>query len=631
MKAGRDWDDNTFRTLLHDYREPRAGAELRKRIEDAAAAAGIGKAPTQATRGQPLQIGTHLSVLPRAVRPLAAVVAVAAALALVFGLVQVVLLGTTRFDQDLIVASPEASTDAQGTGGGLRSVSGWVGLVSPAGQSLLVSGQDILITLRPDTSLDIRPATALERLAGMAPLQYRLAKGGLEFDHGSRAPDFILNTPFGELRPVGTAFSISVSDLSLDLAVVQGAVSFRESDGRLDSLGAGQSLHLRRSSPGGRAEAVAPTTPVLAPSASPLVAPSLSAGASPSPAAAASPTPASFQAPKASAPPVPAAPTLRMLWETKLQVSAGGRLYLSPAGASRSVVLVADGQALQARDARTGQIIWTRTLDQTVQSMVAVEAGLLVHTGSQLECLDWQSGYPRWAGVAGPLSLNHPTQARGSVVLASADGSLTSWSANTGLVEGRFKLGSGSYGTPLVGANFILASRLPRQLVAIDRQSGTELWSFTAGARFAGDLPLTLPGSDLIRVMDSAGTWYGLDARTGTERFRLAGSPQVSFGPVLLGDIVLVQDSKGVAALDNQGKRQDLGGPGVERILAIWGQAAADGPWLVAATKGLFWLEMPEAKWTALDARSFRAADQAGPSLVTLDENGQLQCWRVSH
>jgi hypothetical protein len=637
MKRADKLDDGTFRALLRDYRTEPEDQGLRRRVEAAlrAGLAGAGPAGTEAagSRIRPAR--------PAAAPRVLAFGAAAAALVLaVLGLGLFLALQPARFDQALSVASLEPTPGGQVPGGpstgpaALSRTDREIRLDSPPGKGLVVEGQDIRIELKPASHLDIRPASLAERWTGAAPIQYRLDSGGMSVVHGPRAPDFRLATPFGELRPAGTAFSISLDSRVLDLSVSQGAVEFRETAGRLTRLAAGQSLHLgpaRAPEPGGRPAAepaaapVADPVPALAkdsPAATAAVpGPSAQGGPGPTAAALATLRPAEVQ-------PKDPGPILRVLWRQDLAPAPAARLCLSPAGVEPPVLLLADGARLRAWNRRTGAALWDRSLERRPQDLAPSPDGLVVHGGGALECLDWQDGGSRWTAPASPLSLNRLAVAGDRLALASADGSLTSWNAGTGQVESRFALGAGSYGTPLLGTGRIIVSRLPRQLVALDAQSGQELWSYSAAARFAADRPLALAGGSLVRIMDSAGTWYGLDAASGAERFRLEASPRLLFGPVQEGALVLAQDAAGFYALDGEGRRHDFPGAdcGGIRALAI---PVAGKSWLVAAARGIWTLDPACGRWRSLETRSLEAAAAEGQDLATLDAAGRLECGKV--
>ncbi len=604
-KGGRTLSDETMKALLSDYRRPGIDRERFDAWMEGAAA-------------------------PAARRRFLPVLAIAAALLPAFIVLGTYLRGALSLDAPLLISRPAASAAPGPAGTAPRS------LRAGPDEELSFSSAAESLALAPGTALRVSqdPWRAISREKGY---RYGIESGALYLRHDRGDLPFVISTPFGEVRPTGTSLSLKLDSLSMDLACVEGCLDFRfKADGSALSIPAGMLLSLdvaagspRRTKPSyslreWKSPAELPYLPASLSLAPPASAPSSSAAESPglenlgAPAPSVSPAAPPVLVPSASPAPGQAGAWTE-LWSAKTPASSVQGLESD----GRSLAMLM-GERLQLRDASTGELRMDVELEAPVDGL-ALEGDAFVLAGRVLRRLDARTGAELWRAATGPVSLSDIALGDGSVAAASADGRIYLFDAATGRAGPAIAAGSGMYGMPLLSGGRVFMGALDRSLRAFDATNGALLWAFRADAAFTSSRPGLLGGGTIVLDRDSSGTYYALDAATGSLRWRL-DMPSPGSPPYPAGAGILIEDGSAISLLKPDGALFSLLGDGLAPPILAAGPgsliAGRNGIWRISA-------EEPMKPARLLARGEFLRAALTEEGAFTLDADGNLKAWSL--
>lgn len=238
------------------------------------------------------------------------------------------------------------------------------------------------------------------------------------------------------------------------------------------------------------------------------------------------------------------------------RVNVGNFLTDSTPALEGQVLFVAThGSMLEALNAHTGQLYWTFDTGEKIQAppMVAGTRVLLA-SRTTVWALEASNGHLLWKfqrGVAGWPSTASPTLA--SDIVYIGPGSTTQfWALNVqdGHVIWSFNANDRITSTAVVGPDTIYFATWHGTIFALNRKTGTKLWSYSLNADphqsvvdgIGGSLALA---SDRLYVGDYRGSVLCLDVLKGTLIWRFATASQVLATPVIASNLVYVGSSDG--------------------------------------------------------------------------------------
>ncbi len=194
-------------------------------------------------------------------------------------------------------------------------------------------------------------------------------------------------------------------------------------------------------------------------------------------------------------------------------------------------------------------------------------------------------------------------------------------------LEARWRLRAGGavVGGPVLESTTVFVATRSGELVAADVETGAARWRFETGER-ALAAPSSAGGLVYLATQvagSDAGHVFGVDARTGTEQWRVVVDAPFSGRLALSGGLVLVSAGE-VIALDGatgEERWRSPAGTGADPIAAGVGLA------VVAAPDGLVALDAAsgDARWSALSLAPPQVAPALGEEVaVAVDGTGAL-------
>lgn len=214
---------------------------------------------------------------------------------------------------------------------------------------------------------------------------------------------------------------------------------------------------------------------------------------------------------------------------------------------------------LKAFDRTTGGVRWTfKSAGQVRAAPAPFEDGVIIgSTGGQVSFVRVSDGATAWTvDVAGEVARSAAV-ADGTVVLPVEPGSIVALDARSGQERWQTSIAKhGGVGTPTIDAGRVLtasglggASAADRGIIAVDLESGTQLWRWASPT---GDRIYTPAMRDRgAFVVSEAGFAVSLDPATGRELWRTDVAGPAEANAVVTGDTVGIADDGGsVSALD---------------------------------------------------------------------------------
>ena len=265
----------------------------------------------------------------------------------------------------------------------------------------------------------------------------------------------------------------------------------------------------------------------------------------------------------------------------------GGELYSSPAISGNTLVIGSKSGFLYGLDATTGAELWSRDLGQyIVRSTPAIQGetvvvnngyevvalGLadgtslwtadisfagntsptivdrMVYIASQngsLYALDLRTGEQRWRIQIDGLIFGSPTVDDGRLFIANDTGKVFGLKAENGAVLWREELNGGVF-APIISDNgFVYFTTSTGVTYCLDGEMGREQWHYDAGGASGGALTL----NEVVVSADTGGV-TSINAEKGTINWLVPTGSQVTVGPIVVGNLVLVASGQTIYGLD---------------------------------------------------------------------------------
>jgi outer membrane protein assembly factor BamB len=608
MKAKRIFGDRAMRALLKDYERPKAD---RARFEEM-----LDKAME----------GPKIVAMPR--RPASSAFAWAAAAAAAVLLVGggILMRSALFLDAPLAVYRVDASP-AQAPFSVNRQ--GRFPASPDAELRFRAKGETVAAAAGTTFSINQDPWRILN---GRKIDEYRIDSGALAIVHDDPARPFILRTPLGEVRPLGTALSLKLERDSLELACTEGRIAFRPSSSRSEIIveagyvlryAKGESLPAAVRLREGEPLPFAPEYPEIK-----EVPVGIKREWS-------SPLQGSHETERLKtesgktekdrgsrgrdADSSRDGSELRKSWSVDSELSGAERMESAGGG-----IAVLKGAKLAAWDAVSGKRRFSLSLESKPDGFAA-GPDLYFLFGGQLACLDSATGKEKWRVKTGPISFSDIGAARGMVAVASADGYLYVVDAASGALLRRQAAGIGMYGSPLIMKDLIAVSALDGRILGFAPAGKGPAWSYQAFERLTGDRPAALAGSTILDA-DSKGGLVALDSG-GALSWKGGYAAPLKRGPIALGDFAAFEDASGLKLIKKDGSVSDPGFPASDALVA----AAPSRRGALLITTDCVWLLDGQGRKSArlLKADIARAAVD-GDRVLILEDSGELSSWNLA-
>ncbi|HEY5473318.1 MAG TPA: toll/interleukin-1 receptor domain-containing protein, partial [Candidatus Limnocylindrales bacterium] len=214
--------------------------------------------------------------------------------------------------------------------------------------------------------------------------------------------------------------------------------------------------------------------------------------------------------------------------EQKWAASLGGSVWVSPAIAGDTVLAVAEDKYLYALDRDSGNPKWKMKVDLPTSNTMpqltepAVASGIVAFGGTDgmLYAVDVATGKQLWKLMLGGRDMPpHARLADGVLLFASYNSSVGGIDPTTGALLWRTDLNGVFNGLPC-GADGAAYFRTTTTIYALDLKTGTPRWSVDAGA-WGGQDQLVLPspaaGSGIVCYAGEGNSLVALDANSGKQ------------------------------------------------------------------------------------------------------------------
>lgn len=211
--------------------------------------------------------------------------------------------------------------------------------------------------------------------------------------------------------------------------------------------------------------------------------------------------------------------------------------------------------ALEALDARTGQVYWQFETSEKIQSPpLAVAGRVFLASRTTVWALNASSGKLLWKfhrGVEGWPTTAAPTFMGNRLYIALGSGSqFWALNASNGQIMWSFDTGDRITSTALVAANKVYFATWHGVIYALDRTTGKKLWSYALNATLHQTVIDGIGGSMALAqgrlyVGDYRGTLLCLDVLKGSVLWRYATGMQILATPVVASEQVYVGSGDG--------------------------------------------------------------------------------------
>ncbi len=232
----------------------------------------------------------------------------------------------------------------------------------------------------------------------------------------------------------------------------------------------------------------------------------------------------------------------RLVWEKNVSTNLQGTPWTTASG--KVFVSSANGQLISLD--RRGRELWTFSLGSVLQSS-PVEYNGVVYIGNSkgvLFAVNAENGRLIWKQGAGSIVYGNRVAIKDQqLVLGTAKGDLVSLNLQSGKVTWVFHAQSGIFTTPRIVNNLVYFGSEDNQVYAIDRNSGTKVWSYKTGRRIVQSSPAFGDGKIFIGSFDNF--VYAFDALKGDLVWRFKTSDMVLASPVFANGMVYVASANG--------------------------------------------------------------------------------------
>lgn len=231
----------------------------------------------------------------------------------------------------------------------------------------------------------------------------------------------------------------------------------------------------------------------------------------------------------------------RSLAAVRFRFVADGPVRGGFAEAGGKLLFGTETGSIYALDANDGRVVWRKTIGSPLLSTPATAGGSAYFTSwdNMLHALDVGSGRERWRRDLGRSTASgdyweyyvaSPILAGNRLLIGSASGSFSSIDAASGRIMWTRNVGARIRTTAAVAGDIVVFGTMSGHVVALDSRDGHPLWDFaTEGAAHDFSFKdndtrsvVTAPivEGDLVIAGGRDGNLYGIDLRTGRERWR---------------------------------------------------------------------------------------------------------------
>lgn len=223
------------------------------------------------------------------------------------------------------------------------------------------------------------------------------------------------------------------------------------------------------------------------------------------------------------------APLPESVWTRDL----GSEVWAGLTARARSLFVGTDDGRLLALEVSTGETSWEFATEGPIRAQPTVDGDrVLVHSDDgHLYALDTGIGAELWRaptsaveriahGAEGSRYNDHSSSAvvaGGSVYVGAFDGSVVALEGETGKELWRFRAGDTVAGTPSVTEGRVFFGSFDNHVYALDAETGQELWRFDAGQPVTTS-PLAHDG--LVVIGSRSYDLFALDAATGDPQWK---------------------------------------------------------------------------------------------------------------
>jgi outer membrane protein assembly factor BamB len=231
--------------------------------------------------------------------------------------------------------------------------------------------------------------------------------------------------------------------------------------------------------------------------------------------------------------------------------AAATAITTSPVYDNGMVYAVAGSQIL-ALDASTGSLVWSTSLDGTVQGALTVAGGVLYlgTTTDQIEAVSEADGSVIWQTTVPGAVTAAPSVDTGNGLLITGDeaGVVTALALSTGLQVWQVVTGSAISVSPTISANWVYVGSADGIVGGWNELTGDEMWTTQLPGAVTATAGLT---EGVLVEGTSAGTLSALDPTTGaiTVTMKPSGAKGITGGIALTTDRVEVTTANGNAYL----------------------------------------------------------------------------------
>ncbi len=178
---------------------------------------------------------------------------------------------------------------------------------------------------------------------------------------------------------------------------------------------------------------------------------------------------------------------LDFLWEENVGVGTDEQFLNLVLAISYGKVVAADREGLvQARDIKTGELIWEQETDYNFSAGPGIgdKSAILASSNADVVAFDIETGDKLWATTVSSEVLANPVVANNSVIIRTTDGKLIALSEDDGTHLWTFErsvpaLSIRGTGSPIIVENNVIAGYANGKLLALRLRDGKSVWETT--------------------------------------------------------------------------------------------------------------------------------------------------------
>ncbi len=225
----------------------------------------------------------------------------------------------------------------------------------------------------------------------------------------------------------------------------------------------------------------------------------------------------------------------------------------SPAIHKNRVYAAGQGRELHAIRAKTGENIWTTSLDGRVTFSSPVVANGRLFVGGDaghLYAVNADSGKRIWTMDTGSKIYSSPAVFGDTVFVGGRDGKVYALNASSGKEKWTFKTEGSISSSPAISENRVFIGSEDHSLYALKKSDGTRVWSFETGDEI--DSSPAVAGNRVFVGSDD-GSMYAVSAKTGEKIWSHDTGHEIDASPAVAGGCLFVGTFEGLfVALDTK-------------------------------------------------------------------------------